>query len=130
MIKLNQRELDVLNILWNSNEPLIASAIVTESKAQLTQSTVTTVLRKLLEQDLVEVDSITHSGKVLSRAYRPTKRSKQYIVDHFTQSYQAFQNVISNAEMASAIMKISSPEHFEDEIAKLTKILEDYEKGQ
>ena len=78
MTQMNPRELDVLNILWRSDEPMMATDIV-NAKLGLTQSTVTAVLRKLLADNLVEVVGITHSGRVLSRTYRPTEASRELI---------------------------------------------------
>ena len=51
---MNPRELDVLNILWKSEAPMMATDIVNAGEG-LTQSTVTAVLRKLLNAKLVEV---------------------------------------------------------------------------
>lgn len=54
---MNPRELDVLDILWKSEEPMMATDIVNAGglDSGLTQSTVTAVLRKLLNAQLVEV---------------------------------------------------------------------------
>ena len=46
---MNRRELDVLSILLGTSEPKTVMEIV-KSKSGLTQSTVTAVLRKLLEK--------------------------------------------------------------------------------
>lgn len=99
---MNERDLDVLNILWKSEEPMMATDIA-EKKRDLTQSTVTTVLRKLLKDGLVEVTGVTHSGRVLSRTYRPTEKSKQSILDHFLKQYSLFKDVIAPEEMCAAI---------------------------
>ena len=80
---LNPRELDVLNILWKSDQPMMATDIVNAGEG-LTQSTVTAVLRKLLRANLVEVAGVTHSGKVLSRTYRPTEASREAILQNFS----------------------------------------------
>ena len=50
---INPRELEILNILWNSEEPMTSSQIVNVGD-MLSQSTVQTVLRKLLKAKLVE----------------------------------------------------------------------------
>jgi len=47
---ITEREIDVLNILWESDEPMMATDIVAQKKG-LTQSTVTAVLRKLLKEE-------------------------------------------------------------------------------
>lgn len=102
---MNQRELDVLNILWSTDEPMTAIDIVNRKK-ELTQSTVTVVLRKLLESGYVQVEGVTHSGKVLSRTYRPTEASRKCILKYFIDLYSMFSNVISYDEMCEAIREL------------------------
>lgn len=99
---MNPRELDVLNILWKSEEPMMATDIVNAGEG-LTQSTVTAVLRKLLHAKLVEVVGVTHSGKVLSRTYRPTEASKAVVLSCFVEQYHLFSNVISLDELVAAL---------------------------
>ena len=52
--KLTSREVDIMNILWTSGKPLIASEIA-DCRPDLTINTVQAVLRKLLKYQLVEV---------------------------------------------------------------------------
>lgn len=128
MSQLNQRELDVLNILWKTDDPMTSTDIVNEQRG-LTQSTVIAVLRKLLKDDLVEVAGVTHSGKVLSRTYRPTPASRDVIMNNFAGDYASFKNVISKSDLCAAILGIEqSPDQMKAEIAKLKNILKDYEK--
>ena len=79
---ITEREIDVLNILWESDEPMMATDIVAQKKG-LTQSTVTAVLRKLLKEEQVEVAGVTHSGRVLGRLYRTTEKSREVIKADF-----------------------------------------------
>ena len=128
MARLNPRELDVLNILWSTDKEMTSTDIVNEMRG-LTQSTVIAVLRKLAKDGFVEVAGVTHSGKVLSRTYRPTESSKEYITQHFTEDYASFNNVISQSDMCAAILQINStPEKTKSEISKLKSIIADYEK--
>ena len=128
MSQLNPRELDVLNILWKTDEPMTSTDIVSEQRG-LTQSTVIAVLRKLLKEELVEVAGVTHSGKVLSRTYRPTEESRKVIMDNFAGDYASFKNVISKSDICAAILGIEqNPEVMKAEITKLKEILADYER--
>lgn len=128
MVQLNPRELDVLNILWKSDSEMMATDIVNAGEG-LTQSTVTAVLRKLLKEELVEVVGITHSGRVLSRTYRPTEASRQVILDNFTYTYSCFSNIISESTLCAAILtNDKTPEQAKSEIKKLKSILSDFEK--
>lgn len=99
---MNQRDLDVLNVLWSTDEPMTAIDIANERK-ELTQSTVTAVLRKLLKVELIQIEGVTHSGKVLSRTYRPTEASKTAILDYFTKQYASFSNVFPPETLYKAI---------------------------
>lgn len=127
MAQLNQRELDVLNILWKSEEPMTSTDIVNEMRG-LTQSTVIAVLRKLLKDNLVEVCGVTHSGKVLSRTYRPTEASREVILNNFATDYANFRNVISKSDICAAILHVDqSPEKMKAELEKLKDIIADYE---
>lgn len=125
---INPRELDVLNILWKSDEPMMATDIVNASDG-LTQSTVTAVLRKLLHAKMVEVAGVTHSGKVLSRTYRPTEASRQAILQDFTNNYSYFSSVISKSALFAALLKTNrNAEEVRSDISELKDMLEEYEK--
>ena len=128
MSQLNRRELDVLNILWKTQEPMTSTDIVNEQRG-LTQSTVIAVLRKLLNEDLVEVAGVTHSGKVLSRTYRPTENSRDVIMSNFADDYANFKNVISKSDLCAAILDIDQPaDQMKAEIARLKDIVAKLEK--
>lgn len=100
MKTLNARELDVLNILFKKGEPMMVTDIVCfDMKKGLTQSTVTAVLRKMLQDNIVEVVGVTHSGKVLSRTYRPAPAAKEAVLQYFSSCYLQFQDMISPEEL-------------------------------
>ena len=128
-IMMNPRELDVLNILWKSEEPMMATDIVNAGEG-LTQSTVTAVLRKLLHANLVEVVGVTHSGKVLSRTYRPTEASRDIILQDFTESYTCFRDIISKSNLFAALLKTNSdPKEIAQDISELKSMLKEYEQA-
>lgn len=102
---------------------------IVNARIGLTQSTVTAVLRKLLKDNLVEVAGITHSGRVLSRTYRPTEASRDLILQDFTQSYSNFSDVISASTLCAAILTNNqTPQKARAEIEKLQALLAEYEK--
>ena len=103
---------------------------IVEGKKGLTQSTVTAVLRALLKKELVEVDGVTHSGKVLSRTYRPTQKSVAAIVDHLKEDYQRVSDVISPSELCMKIIEMTGEKDklTKKEITKLKNFRKEYEK--
>ena len=127
---LNTRELDILNILWNSGVPMTSSDIVNAGRG-LSQSTVQAVLRKLLNANLVKVSGITHSGNVLSRQQEPEASSKNIILHQFLEDYRNFSNIISKEELLTSIVKLSEDsEKRKNEIKELKKVLANLEKGE
>lgn len=101
---MNERELDVLSALWKSKEPMSAMDIVSD-KRELTQSTVTAVLRKLLNEEMVEVAGVTHSGKVLSRIYKPTSKSKDVTIKFFAEKLDTIKYIATIDEIKKAMSK-------------------------
>ena len=99
---MNQRNLDVLNIMYQTEKPMTSMDIVNQ-KADLTQSTVMSVLRGMLKKELVEIADVVYSGNVLSRAYRPTPAAKAAILEYFTGLYGYFSSVVSPEELLEAI---------------------------
>lgn len=101
---INQRELEILNILWRSSEPMMVTEIIdADETKKLTQSTVTAVIRKLLNSGMVEVCGVEHSGKVLSRTYKPTEKSKDVILENILDMYRSIQHVVPPKELAKVI---------------------------
>jgi hypothetical protein len=84
-----------------------------------------------MNEGFVEVSGVTHSGKVLSRTYRPTADSKDRITQDFTSDYANFQNVITKSEMCAAILRVENddPDQTKAEISRLKEIIADYEKS-
>ncbi|GFH95283.1 hypothetical protein IMSAGC003_01825 [Lachnospiraceae bacterium] len=127
-MKLNPRELEVLKILHESERALTSTEIV-NSGAELTQSTVQAVLRKLLANELVEVQGVTHSGNVLSRTFGPTAKSKDVLTEKFLQDYKSFRSIISMQTAVAGMFKLNDDESKkEKDIKDLEKLLADLKK--
>ena len=97
------RELEILNILQGAEKPLIVTDIV-NMQPDLTHSTVTTVLRKLLREGLVEVDGSVHSGKVPSRTFKCTDDAKDSVLRYYKTLFQQTNNIVT-AEDILALLK-------------------------
>ena len=127
--KLTSREVDMMNILWASEKPLIASEIA-DSRPDLTVNTVQAVLRKLLKYQLIEVADIVYSGTVLSRSYRPTITSEEFALHEVTSDYLAFQKTLSKPLLASALLDTEKdPVKARETIDELQKMLDEYKKN-
>lgn len=67
---LTKREKEVMDILWFASDPMVASDIARHGN-NMTINTVQTILKHLMDAELIKVEKIVYSGNVLSRAYLP-----------------------------------------------------------
>lgn len=106
MNKMNKRELQILNILFSSNKPMMVTDIIRQQ--DLTQSTVTAVIRGMLENGYVEVSGQEHSGKVLSRMYKPTLKAKEAVLEYLGSLYKTCEAIIPLDELFQYISTITN----------------------
>lgn len=103
--KLTGREMDILNILWVAENPLIASDIAKEDET-LTINTVQATLRKLLQKQLIEVADIVYSGTVLTRSYRPTDASKSLALEVLSTQLYNMKKMVSAPKLIAAYLNL------------------------
>lgn len=102
---LSEREIDMLNILWQMKKPMTCSDIVAE-KRELTQNTGTAVIRRLLADELIEIHGTTYCGRVLGRTYVPTPKSREVILQDFVDQYKRFKDIIPLNELIEKLKEI------------------------
>lgn len=67
---ISSREMDILQILWAADRPLLASEIMDANK-ELKLATVHTTLTRMLEKKFIVVADFVRSGNVFGRRYKP-----------------------------------------------------------
>ena len=90
--KITNRELEIMQLLWHADHPLIASEIAA-MKPDLTVNTVQSVLRNLLKHKYIEVAKIVYSGTVLTRSYRPLITEQEFGVNQVIRDFYSFQGL-------------------------------------
>ncbi len=120
-LKITNREKDVLEILWNSEKPLLASDI-TKLDPSLSISSVQLALRNLLLKDIIEVADIVYSGTVLSRNYRPILSREDFLIN----SFKNFDQKINTQNIVATLLKHEKDEA--DTINKLEALLKERKK--
>lgn len=120
-LKLTNREMDVLEVLWNSETPLLASDIP-KINPELNISSVQLALRNLLAKGVIEVAEIVHSGTVLSRSYRPLISREEFFID----SLKGLSKSITTRNIVATLLKHEKNEA--NTIKELEKLLEERKK--
>lgn len=113
-MSLNPRELEVLEILHASEEPLTSTQIVKASE-DLTQSTVQAVVRKLMANNLVEIKGVTHSGNVLSRTFGVSDDSKATLTQMFLDTYKSYKSIINLRKVVEGMLDMEQSEEEREE---------------
>ena len=90
--KITNRELEIMQLLWHADHPLISSEIAA-MKPDLTVNTVQSVLRNLLKHKYIEVAKIVYSGTVLTRSYRPLITEQEFGVNQVIRDFHSFQGL-------------------------------------
>ncbi len=114
--KLSKQQLEVMKLLWNSDEPLMASDIV-KLHESLNINTVQACLRVLIKAEAIEVADIVHSGTVLSRRYRPLLSKDEY----FSETYK---DILGDASRSSLIASFISIETDISELDRLRELID------
>jgi predicted transcriptional regulator len=106
-VRLTNRELDIMNILWDSSQGMTASSICKVSD-NLSINTVQATLKSLLKKKAIEVDKIVYSGKVLTRSYKANLSISQYIKHNFSSNtFDIAASLINSENDPSKIEKFS-----------------------
>lgn len=124
------RDIDVMNILWNSEKSLTASEIVSaRPELELTVNTVQAVLRKLLNHKLIRIADIVYSGSVLCRSYEPAVSPEEFSVLQWDLESRKIQSAISKSTLFAALLETEKdPDKKRAEIKELEQLLEKYKK--
>ena len=101
---IHPREIEVLNILFSTDQAMTSGDIVMAGK-RLSQSTVQAVLRKLAKEGHVAVEGVAYSGNVLSRTYRPTEQAKETVKKQIMEEFRTVQHIVSTDELIEELRK-------------------------
>lgn len=121
-IKLSGRELDVMNVLWSVEKPLVASEIC-RANPSLSINTVQAVLKGLLKRNLIRIADIVYSGTVLTRSYETVLSASNYSVSQFKDSLAVINNDVSTVGLIAALLEQEDNE--EEVINELEELLKE-----
>ena len=111
--KITNRELEIMQLLWHADHPLIASEIAA-MKPDLTVNTVQSVLRNLLKHKYIEVAKIVYSGTVLTRSYRPLITEQEFGVNQVIRDFHSFQGLSVSHLVAGLLNEPVSASEIDD----------------
>ena len=96
---LSERQLEIMELLWNSPEPLTAKEI--QDRCDLCRNTIDACLRSLLKNNHIEACSVVYSGTVLARSYKPILTREKFLHT----ACNSLQSIYDNGYMISSLVK-------------------------
>lgn len=81
--KLTNRESEVMQVIWSSDEALTANEIFELLGKSITLYSVQAIVKSLLSKDIIKVDSFVQSGKTISRRFAPVLSSDEYAANQY-----------------------------------------------
>lgn len=123
LMKLTNRELAVMKILWEADEPLMVSEIV-QRDPNSTIYSVQRIIQNLMKKNIVAVDSIAYNKKSLARKFKPLISAESV---ELTLLQDMFNNMVSKDIMAShliaALLPTENTERTLEELNALEQII-------
>jgi predicted transcriptional regulator len=122
VFNLKQSELNVLNVLWNENQPLMSSEIA--KKGGLINSTVQLALRNLMKNEIVRVIDVVINVTSLSRKYIPNLTKEEYESILLTNKFKKIVNEsMSNPFFVATLLKDTDIKTVNSEIDILQNLI-------
>ena len=122
---LSTRQQQIMEILWNAEGGMTASAIV-NAREDLQINTVQASLRSLLKKKYVKIGEIVYSGTVLSRSYVPIVSREEYMA----LSCRELSRLSSSALLASLIHKEDDEKLLDELTEMIQKRKKEIEEGE
>lgn len=114
--RFTKRQLEIMKILWDSEEPMIASDIVKKGD-NLNINTVQACLRLLIAHNAIKIADIVYSGTVLTRSYTAIISKEDYLNEECSE-------LLSGQQTKSFIASLINAETNLEELEELEKLIE------
>ena len=123
-IKMSQKELDVLAIIFHSESPMTISDVVKTNPQEYTLNIVKPIVRKLIQLQMIEDCGFTYRGTSIARKFVPTKQAHMVLEGIFQQEYQNYRKVFPDNSLLLALVKSEfSHENNQEDIKRLEDML-------
>lgn len=119
--KLTARELDVMHVLWNSEDALAVTDIP-KLNPKLKLNTVQGAIKNLTKKSYIKVDNIVYHNTVLTRTFTPVLTQEEYMIDYFDSGFinrgTLFSALIKSEFNPKTLKKLENILHEQQELAR------------
>jgi|GEM_PF-185579 len=127
-IKLTNRELEIMQVLWKSDKSLTAAEIseLTEDK-NFSIFSVQNTIKSLLSKKVIEVSSYTKVYKTNAREYKPLLSANDFATIQFAHYFDPSKET-AIPHLVATLLKLEDAENESEVISELEKMLNDRKK--
>ena len=127
-VKLTNRELEIMKVLWKSNNSLTATEIseLTED-SNFSIFSVQNTIKSLLSKKVIEVPSYTKVYKTNAREYKPLLSANDFATMQFTHYFDPSKET-AIPHLVATLLKLENTETESSVMNKLEKMLNDRKK--
>lgn len=127
-MKLTNRELEVMRILWAAEKPLMVSEIVQKDKNGTIYS-VQRIIQNLIKKDMVAVEGIAYNKKALGRTFKPLVNSEIIELNAIQELFDSLVSKnITASHLIAALLPSGNDEKTLDELNNLEEIIRERKK--
>lgn len=124
VVKLSKSEFEVMQVLWDTNEPLTTTEIIKHSKNKTWRdSNVHRIINALLDKKAVEVAGSVQAVKAYARLFKPTISREEYSLMTLKSTQKITPQALGG--LVAAFAKKSKAAEKEELISELEEIIDE-----
>ncbi|MBR6401556.1 MAG: BlaI/MecI/CopY family transcriptional regulator [Firmicutes bacterium] len=126
-VTLTEKEYEVMEILWKSEKPMLASE-VTKKVSRASGNSTHHLLNRLMEKGVVKVAGNVKIVKAQSRLYAPAYTTAEYIAIQAGEIFKATTGKFDVKDMLACLVKKNKNKN-DEIINEIKAFIDEYEKG-
>ncbi len=117
----NEKEEQVMKILWESDAPMSASEIASRIDSEWASKSIQNIIRKLEGKKAIEIAEIAKIGKTYGRLFKPSITVDEYVIGQLNKLY-------ADKEIPVVVSKLIESKSKNSELSKdLKSLMEKYQ---
>lgn len=127
-MKLTERELEIMRILWEADKPLMVSEIVQRDKNGTIYS-VQRIIQNLIKKEMVAVEGMAYNKKALGRTFKPIVSAETIELNNIRDMFgKMVSRNIAVSHLIASLLPADNNEQTLEELNRLEEIIRERKK--
>lgn len=130
-ITLTTNELQIMEVLWSADKPLLRSEIIELSPNRTwSKSSIHILLNKMLEKGAIKVEGFARTNKNYGRTYAPVITRDEYVLSAFKQINKISYNESKTRSVTAVFSALIQDSDVDDELLNQLEQMIEERRGQ